>query len=768
MLITLRRELLRENSFGLPHRKSFLHDGRAGRLDKPAVCHLYPMNARLSPVPTLVALMACALFPVVTSCRKAPASAGGESVKPAFVAPELLANSLAGLPGAVMESQAASPIHWQPWTAETMTRAKDASRLVFMVVAMPQQPAFQSVLSALAADGETLSALHQNYVPVLVDGDASREMGLLTADLCAEIKRPLQLPLFIWMTYEGNPVAWIPVTSPDAKGVRDLFAQSHNMVSKMWEDDPAYVLKNSSLDNNNRRERIQQRKISKVMSEQPATDVVRSLRQLASLYDPYSRSFDETGGLFPASALELLSVASSRPGLPADARARCLATTRELLADLLPSPMFDPLDGGVFSSRRGPSWALPTFVRDCQSQARVAVALIEAHRATGNPLALEKALAVIRFAENHYATPEGLFAVGLSPENKPEAWMWNVEEIRKELPAADADWWIQATGMKGLGNLPSEVDPRREFFRSNTLGLGRTLAEYADESKRPPGEFQSAFESSRSKLLDLRKRRLGNSPRDPVAHAGASFRMVSAFAAAFSITGDEAYRTKAVSLLSRCRETFASGPKLRLFAKAAPDSIGAGRAFLYALALQSVLDVAAITTDDRWLVWSEDLATTSAELFTGNGFLKECPDAARLIDLPVTDLVMLFDDSTAGLVSAAESRLAEIGRPLVKSFSELATPMPTYALDRPVLHTDLLQATLIRHYRLTLAIGPGISPELRSAVERLPARVVQRRPAKPGENVPSSSIRVLLPDGATLDVSSAETLRQAVLPPPAP
>ena len=103
--------------------------------------------------------------------------------------------------------------------------------------------------------------------------------------------------------------------------------------------------------------------------------------------------------------------------------------------------------------------------------------------------------------------------------------------------------------------------------------------------------------------------------------------------------------------------------------------------------------MAAITSDEQWLVWAEDLATTAAELFTGNGFLKECPDDAKLIDLPVTDLVMLFDDSTAGLVSSAESRLSELGRPLVRNFIELATPMPVYAVDRPMLHTDLLLAT---------------------------------------------------------------------------
>jgi uncharacterized protein YyaL (SSP411 family) len=502
------------------------------------------MNTRISSAPTLVAMTLFGLVLGTSSCRKGNGRTVEDTGPVAVIAPELAKNGLGSLPGAVYRSQAGSKIHWQPWTKASLDGAKDARRLVFCVIAMPQQPGFQKVLASLENDPTVVADINDNYVPILVDGDASREMGILTADLCAEIKRPLQLPLFVWMTYEGNPVAWIPVTSSDRTGVVELFNQSHTMVSQMWEDDmkamlkekkPSYVLKNSGLDNANRRSRLEQRKVSKVMSEQPAVDVVRSLRQLASLYDPYSRSFDEAGGLFPSSSLELLATAAARHGLPADVRARSLETTRELLTDLLPSAMFDPLDGGVFSSRRGPSWALPSFVRDCPGQARVVEAMIEAYRATGNPRALETALGLISFTEKNYGTPEGLFSVGLTDETDPEKWMWTVEDIEKELGPEDSKWWIKATAMKGLGNLPSEADPRREFFRLNTMGLTQTTAEIAADLGQPVDIFTAKLEAAKAKLLAVRNARLGKLSRDECSHAGATFRMISAYAAAFGV-----------------------------------------------------------------------------------------------------------------------------------------------------------------------------------------------------------------------------------------
>jgi uncharacterized protein YyaL (SSP411 family) len=724
------------------------------------------MNARyrLAWSPVFAAL--CILALISVSCGKKRDADKLNNGPAAVVAPELLTNQLGALPGAVYQNQTMSPIHWQPWTRETMERARAAQRLLFCVIAIPQEPGFQKVLSELAADPDVVQKINGTYVPVLIDGDAAREMGLLTSDLCVEIKRGLNLPLLLWMTCEGNPVAWIPTLArSDSGAIRGLFNQSHAMVSRMWQDSPDYVMKNSGLDNTARRARMLQRALSIAMSQQPQEDVLLSLRKLVSLYDPYSRTFDETGGLFPYSSIELLASAASHPGLPAETRARCLETTQEMLVDLLPSAMFDPLDGGVFASRRSISWSLPSFNRDCPAQARAAVAMLAAYRATGNARALDKALGLIAFAEKAHATPGGLFAVGLAAESDPENWMWSVEDVTKILGPEDAKWWIAATGMKGLGNLPSEVDPRREYFRCNTIGFDRTVAELAASQSQPLETFTPRFKAVKSKLLAVRTQRLGKIRRDESPHASSTFRMVSAYAAAFCATGDEVYRNKATALLQRAREVFAAGPRLRVFAEETPPSLGEGRAFIYALAMQAILDVAVITSENQWLVWSEDLATTSAELFTGDDFLKECPDDARLVDLPVTDRIMMLDDSTPGLLSQAECRLAELGRPMVESFRKLATPLPAYSVERPVLYTDLLIASLARHFPVVVVHGTDLPPELRLAIERLPMRIFHRRAARDGEMIPAGAVKVSTggeEDGRI--VTTPEALAEALLP----
>ncbi len=72
------------------------------------------------------------------SCRKS-GGAVSQVEKPLRVerVAALETNNLAGLPGVIYQSQAASPIHWQPWTKETMDAAKRSWRLVFCVIALP-------------------------------------------------------------------------------------------------------------------------------------------------------------------------------------------------------------------------------------------------------------------------------------------------------------------------------------------------------------------------------------------------------------------------------------------------------------------------------------------------------------------------------------------------------------------------------------------------------------------------------------------------------
>jgi uncharacterized protein YyaL (SSP411 family) len=643
------------------------------------------------------------------------------------------ANMLAGLPGQVYGSQETSQIHWQPWTKASLEKARDTERLVLAVIALPQQPALAAILNELSSDPETVALINETYVPILIDGDSVREIGLLTAELCAEIGSGLQLPLMVWMTPDACPVGWRPLPPPGNNSAVEVFAQAHEVVARTWFDDPGYVSKNSQRDQDNRRRRMLERISTREVSDTPGADAQRALRQLTTLYDPLSRTFDEAGGLFPNGVLDLLTMAVTMENLPEDLRTRSRKVLGMLLDDLMPSPMFDPLDGGVFNAKMSRSWALPAFNRDCVSQARVIVSLLNAYEATGDRRALDRALGVLRFAESRCGTAEGLFRMDTGAYGEVKKWLWWHEDVASILTDEELAVWMPASGMKMDGNLSPEVDPMSEYFRGSSIAFVKSAEEIAGSLGLDPNLVSGTLERAKRKLSVAREKRLGEAFVVGEANAVATFRMVSAYATLYRVTGDTAYRDLAAETLGKAKANFTKGLRLKSFAGDAADSLTAGRAFLYGVAIQAALDVHAVTLDRSWLVWAGDLSSTVAEDFAAEGNIRECPPSADLIKLPVMDAAMLFDESTVGLISMSVSRLEALGIPVAPSLKGKVGALPISALDSPIPHTDLIQAALVREFGMTYIFGENIADTMREALARSPLKGVNRREAKPSD-----------------------------------
>jgi len=677
-------------------------------------------------------------------------------------------NSLGDLPGPVYASQAASPIHWQSWSKASLEMAHNSQRLVLAVIAMPQEPSFLEILQELSSDMTTVELINSTYVPILIDGDAIRELGIISDELCAEIGKDLQFPLLVWMTAEGNPVAWVSMPSKEYGSVIEFFGLSHAMIARTWVDDADYVRTNSRLDQASRRTRMLQRQKAVKTSDAPAEDVQRALRQLTSLYDPLSQTFDGAGSLFPVGVLDVLAMSARMESLPVDLRVRSLKVLDSLLDDLLVSAMFDPLDGGVYSARRGMSWSFPIFHRDCSSQARVIVSLLNAYEATGDKRALDRAMGVLGFVQGKYMTEAGLFTFGSAATGDVSKWLWQYEDVEELISMEEMPAWMAYSGMKASGNLPFEVDPLRVHLRANSFAFAKSAEEVAEQLEIDSARASTLIEKSRLKILDARNRQMPLPQVDLQPNAVSSFRMISAYATAYRVTGQTSYLKLASETLAKAKQHFAEGPRLKVYSGDAPDSILAARAFVYGAAIQAALDVEAVSLKGDWLLWAGDLSSTVAEEFTSEAYIRESPRSADLTRLPISDPFMIFDESTLGLLAMSESRLEALGIPLVSALKEKLTSFPTSAIDNPVLHSDLIQAALMQSFSITYVYGKETPEKLKEALAKSPLKGVNRRlvlPSDPPHLVPKPGEAIrLAPNGAVSPVRSPSDIRVPSLP----
>jgi uncharacterized protein YyaL (SSP411 family) len=696
-----------------------------------------------------------ALLFLGNSCREGNGQQG-DAEKPPRVAAELAANALGTAPPGLLASRAASPVHWQHWEPAVLTRAADARRLVFAFIGSSSFPGCVEALDAIDRDPALVARINGEFVPVLVDGDLARE-GLLAAGLLSqETRLPVSFPFILVLSPVGNEVTWRPVAfDPDAD-VGDLFAGATDVISRMWSESPEYVLGNSRLDHTNRLARLPPPDAVPPGPRERDEILLRATRQLVSLFDADIGTLAGTGGLLPLGILQCLASASLDPAYPPDLAARSREAGRAFGRTVLTSAMIDPLDGGVYTSRRSDSWLLPMPNRNCMTQARAARALVALHAATAEARPLEVALGAVRFAEEQFATQGGLFAAQRMPAPTPTTeTLWTREQIDQVLSPAESELWRLVSGINQLGNLS---DTGGGFFRLNSLARRIPLAEAAERLKISPEEAAGLLESGRKKLLKARQARLAPVPPCPTGSAAPTFRMVSAYAALYTATGDPAWQEKAVALARRARQAFSAGVLLVEQSPAAPAAVGDGRAFTYALAIQAALDLAEVTLDESWRIWAGDLATTVAEQFSDEaGRLREARPASTPIQLPIEDRMMLFDDSTAGLMRMNLARLAALGQtppPAIARWTESLPDLATY----PVVFTDSLLAASFARSRVLVELPADPSPAWREAACRLPLDRVARRVGK------GTAALARQPDGTEIRIESPAALVPSVLP----
>lgn len=670
------------------------------------------------------------------------------------IAPALTTNQMNDAPAGLLSSRAGSPVHWQHWEPGILPMSADARRLIFAFVGSAQYPGCVEMLDAIDRDPSLVARLNDEFVPVLVDIDLSRECGLAAGILSNELRQPVSFPFILVLSPDGNEVTWRPLHYRENGNMSEIFEGATDVISRMWAEDPDYVIRNSTTDHANRENRLAGPDPVPATAAERDEFLAQAARQLSSLYDADISSLSGTGGLLPLGILQCLASAATDPAMPPSVAARCKEAVRDFSRTLLGSAMVDPLDGGIFASRRGKLWNLTTPHRNCMTQARAARALASLHSATKNPLPLEVALGAVRFAESEYAAQDGLFATLRQPvAADANALLWSREQIESVLNPQEAAMWIERCGVTELGNLS---DAGGEFFRLNSLGFRTTLGQAADAAKVAPADAAAVFESGRAKLLEARQQRIPRAPAATRASAAPSFRMISAYAALFSATGDPVWRDKALAVAKRAREVFSAGDLLVEQSPAVPAAICDARAFTYALAIQAALDLAEITLDETWRIWAGDLATTLAENFVNeDGRLLEARPESTPLTLPIEDRVMLFDDTTAGLMRMNLARLDALGQsppPLIAAWMKSLPPIRNY----PVVLTDSILATSFDRSRMILEVPSTASTVWRDTAAKLPLDRIARRIG------PASEATLYRPDGSTIVVEDPAELAKVL------
>jgi len=441
-----------------------------------------------------------------------------------------LARAAAGLadsPSAFVRAQAHGPVQWEPWSEDTLRRARAGNKPVYIFVGDFLSELSRATSRQSFANPETAAYLNQHFVCVLVDREENPALAAAVRWYLQTVKQTDGWPAHVWLTPDLQPYDGAGYLPPTQEWGALSFPLVMRRAGDAWTADPAAC----------RRQAAQAMALLTAPGPAPGpvTDLPARLEHAAAAW---GATFDAAHGGFGAAPKspepELLRFLL---GQSPDGRAQALATLRALQR----SPVRDPLDGGFFRRAVDAAWRVPYRQKTLGDQARIALAYLDAAAATGDAALTDAARGALAYARHRLGAADGHFAAAEDATAAQDAgyYVWTAAEIDAAL-GADAAAFKAAYGVAAAGNVSADDDPSGTYRGRNFLFRAT-----------PPGDAgaESRLAVDLEKLRAVRDRRPAPA-RDERATAAAHGLILAALAQAARQLHDPA-------LLAAAGRTFA-------------------------------------------------------------------------------------------------------------------------------------------------------------------------------------------------------------------
>lgn len=599
---------------------------------------------------------------------------------------------------------------WQHWDPSILEKASKIQAPIFLLVGSSLGGESRSIGKEISESAELRALAANQFVCSVADVHAHPELGLLAFHLASEINRSTSFPTLIWMSHEGAPIAWIPISGISGRELGIVIKNAAAMVSKIWDESSEYAVINSRNDNESRQDRFNFPNSDDNIDKISRSDVFKNqTRQLSALYSVGDRDLDFIGGLLPTSSLELLSLGSITNALTKEVNERCRRATTEVIEEIIQGALKDHLDGSYFYARRTNDWSLPSFSKSITSQAKVIHMLIQTGTITGRQDFIEEALRTLQILETEWLEKSRVQISPSGDQDTPGRFLWNWPTLEKAIGRDLVPFAAAAFSMEKDGNIPSEADPVGTFFRLNSLRSRVSIPELATQFSLSEDETQKTRDLIKAKLLDYREQKTVPYV-ESVMNCTDLALILRAWTAAAVVSRNPGYLEKAEILASRLSKEFID-PEKGLARLSLKSGFIPARATDYGSSAIALSELYQVTLNHEYLALSKSLIDEALDkLKCENSLVSEAPAEGRVIPLKIIQPSMIFSDSSLGLIDLAVTQLSGItGSPEYEGFRDKLTMITAPMAEKAIVnHTDFI-STCARGDTSVIAVFQGSS-----------------------------------------------------------
>ena len=269
--------------------------------------------------------------------------------------------------------------------------------------------------------------------------------------------------------------------------------------------------------------------------------------------------------------------------------------------------IYDQIGGGFHRYSTDADWLVPHFEKMLYNQALLARVYAKGWQLTGEPDFARTARQTLDYVLRDMRAPGGGFYSATDADSEGHEglfFLWTAQQIRRALPAEDAELAIRIFGVTDAGN----------FEATNILHLPQPLSVLARGADSPRSEFLARVDAIRSSLYESREGRV-HPLRDEKIVTAWNGMMIGALAQSARILHEPRYRAAAVKAAEFLwRSARRKDERLWRVHHRGRSSV-AGAQEDYAWFADACLHLYDLTGEERWLRQAETLAATMDRLF---------------------------------------------------------------------------------------------------------------------------------------------------------
>jgi uncharacterized protein YyaL (SSP411 family) len=524
-----------------------------------------------------------------------------------------------------LKQHAFNPVDWYPWGSEALEKARKLDRPIFLSVGYSACHWCHVMEHESFEDPEVAKILNEHFVSIKVDREERPDLDQIYMNAVQMMTGQGGWPMSMFLTPDLQPFYGGTYFPPDDRYGRPSFKRLLQALVDAWQSRRSEITQQASQITEHLQKTGRLPEAAADNSETTALQPELVRHAVSAL----SRAFDSRHGGFGSApkfphAMELRLLLRSWRRFGSD---DALHMARLTLDKMAMGGMYDQLGGGFHRYSTDERWLVPHFEKMLYDNALLSVAYLEAFQATGDVSYREVVAETLDYVLREMTSPDGPFYSTQDADSEGvegKFYVWSGAEVDKILGKELADLFSEVY----------DVTPGGNWEGHSILNRAKTYEQYARLRHVPEAELRNRLAEAKSKLLEVRGRRVWPGRDEKVLTAWNGL-MIDAMAQAGMVLEKSIYVTAAEQaanfILTRMRDSH--GRLLRTYMVGSEPKLNA---YLedYAFLLNALVSIYEASHAPRWIQSALDLAAVMIDQFwdsSDGGFFFTGRDHERLI-----------------------------------------------------------------------------------------------------------------------------------------